>query len=102
MRRHYYERLEVTGAEMVAAFDPRAKDGLERAVEHLGKVGRGKFVWLRAVTNVKIANYRWPVNSLLSWEQVEGKSEEEIWRLFDSYTDKSIDAMMRSRTQYPL
>lgn len=137
MRRHYYERLEVTGTELVAAFDPRAKDGLVRAVEHLGKVAtgreqptlsadhpaaeasapllktggenghrssdrRGVWVWLRAVTHVKIANYRWPVNALLSWEQVEGKTEEEIWRLFDSYTDKNIDAMMRSRTQYPL
>lgn len=26
MRRHYYERLEVTGTELVAAFDPSARD----------------------------------------------------------------------------
>lgn len=103
MRRHYYERLEITGTELVAAFDPAAKDGLVRAVEHLGKVGRGKFVWLRAVTNVKIANYRWPVNALLSWEQVEGKTEDEIWQLFDNYTDQHIAAVVQSRrTYYPL
>lgn len=102
MRRHFYERLEVTGTDLIATFDPSAKDGLGRAVKHLEEVGRGKFVWLRAMTKVKVANYRWPVNSLLSWEQVEGKTEDEIWRLLDSYTDKHIEAIVRSRTQYPI
>ncbi len=100
MRRHYYERLEVMGADVVAVFDPMEKDGLERAVRHLGKVGRGRMVWLCAKTTAKVANYKWAVNSLLTWEQVDGKSEDEIWRMLDNYTDKHIEAVVRTKSGY--
>lgn len=59
-------------------------------------------VWLMAVTKVKVGNYRWPVNSLLTYEQVVGKTDEEIWKLFDHYTDKHIEAVVRSKVSYPL
>ena len=101
MRRHIYERLEVTG-ELTAVFDPGAADGLDRAVEHLGRVGKGKLVWLRAMTNVKVANYRWAVNALLTFEQVDGKTNDEIWRMFDAYTDKHIETVLRTKVSYPL
>ena len=101
MLRHIYDRLEVTG-ELTAVFDPKAADGLDKAVEHLGQVGKGKLVWLRAVTNVKVANYRWPVNALLTYDQVDGKTNEEIWRMFDAYTDKHIETVVRAKASYPI
>jgi hypothetical protein len=101
MRRHIYDRLEVTG-DLVAAFDPKAADGLEKAVDHLGAVSKGKLVWLMAVTKVKVGNYRWPVNSLLTYEQVRDKSSDEIWKMFDVYTDKHIESVLRARVSFPI
>ncbi len=100
MLRHIYDRLEVTG-DLTAVFDPKAADGLQKAVEHLATVHKGKLVWLMAVTRVKVGNSRWPVNSLLTYEQVAGKSNEEIWKMFDHYTDKHIEAVLRSKVSYP-
>lgn len=59
-------------------------------------------VWLMAVTKVKVGTYRWPVNSLLTYEQVEGKSDEEIWKMFDHYTDKHIEAVLHTKVSYPI
>lgn len=101
MQRHIYDRLEVTG-DLVAVFDPKAADGLEKAIEHLGAVKNGKLVWLMAVTKVKVGNYRWPVNALLTYEQVSGKTNDEIWKMFDGYTDKHIESVMRAKVSYPI
>ena len=126
MLRHIYDRLEVTG-ELTAVFDPKAADGLDKAVEHLRRLHhpvsetlppllrqegsqeaihpqtwRGaNMTWLRAVTNVKVANYRWAVNALLTYDQVDGKTNEEIWRMFDAYTDKHIETVVRAKASYP-
>jgi hypothetical protein len=101
MLRHIYDRLEVTG-DLTAVFDPKAADGLEKAIDHLGTVHQGKLVWLMAVTKVKVGSYRWAVNSLLTYEQVAGKTNEEIWKMFDNYTDKHIEAVVRAKVSYPM
>ena len=96
MLRHIYDRLEVTG-DLTAVFDPRAADGLEKAVEHLRQVRNGKMVWLRAATTAKAGSYRLQVNSFLTYDEINGKTEAEIWRMFDLNTDKYIETVIRAK-----
>lgn len=99
MVRHVYDRLEVTG-DATAVFDPSDADALRRAVEHLRAVADGRLVWLMAVTRVKIGRSRWPVNALLTCQQIAGKSDDEIWRMFDHYTDKHIESVICGQRAY--
>ena len=101
MLRHIYDRLEVTG-DLTAVFVPRAADGLEKAVEHLRQVRNGKMVWLRAATTAKAGSYRLQVNSFLTYDEVSGKTEAEIWRMFDLNTDKYIETVIRAKVNSPL
>ena len=99
MLRHIYDRLEVTG-DLTAVFDPRAADGLEKAVEHLRQMKNGKMVWLRAATTAKAGSYRLQVNSFLTYDEINGKTEAEIWRMFDLNTDKYIETVIRAKVNY--
>ena len=99
MRRHVYDRLEVTG-ELTRVFDAGGEDALGRAVRHLDEVREGRLVWLMAVSKVRVGRTRLQVNALLTWEQVAGRSDAEIWAMFDQYTDKHIESMRRGVRQY--
>ena len=99
MGRHVYDRLEVTG-ELHRVFDAGGDRALERAVEHLDSVREGRLVWLMAVSKVKVGRTRLQVNALLTWEQIAGRSEGEIWAMFDQYTDKHIESLRRGVRQY--
>ena len=99
MRRHVYDRLEVTG-ELHQVFEAGGDHALEQAVEHLDAVREGRLVWLMAVSKVKVGRTRLQVNALLTWEQIAGRSEAEIWAMFDQYTDKHIESLRRGVRQY--
>ena len=57
MRRHVYDRLEVTG-ELTRVFDVGGEDALGRAVRHLDEVREGRLVWLMAVSKVWVGRTR--------------------------------------------
>ena len=97
MRRHVYDRLAVTG-ELTRVFDAGGgEDALGRAVRHLDEVREGRLVWLMAASKVRVGRTRMQVNALLTWEQIAGRSEGEIWAMFDQYTDKHIESLRGAR-----
>lgn len=94
MRRHVYDRLEVTG-ELTRVFDAGGEDALGRAVRQPDEVREGRLVWLTAVSKLRVGRTRMQVNALLTWEQVAGRSDAEIWAMFDQYTDEHIQSTRR-------
>lgn len=99
MRRYDYERLEVTGNPSVF-FDPTAPDALQKAVEYLEEKGAGRFVWLRAMAAIKAKGDTWETNALLTWDEVRGRSADEIWQMLDRHTENNLEAVVKARTRY--
>jgi hypothetical protein len=99
MRRYSYERLEVTGNPSVF-FDPKAPNALEKAVEYLEEAGAGRMVWLRAMAAIKAKGDTWETNALLTWDEVRGRTADEIWQMLDEHTENNLDAVVRSRIRY--
>lgn len=99
MERFRYERLEVVGDE-VAEFDPVDEAALALAVERLGQVAPGKLAWLRASLTLALGPTHVPVSSLLTYAQVQNKTETEIWQMLDANTEKHIETVKKSRRSF--
>ena len=59
-------------------------------------------VWLRAATTAKAGSYRLEVNSFLTCDEINGKTEVEMWRMFNLNTDKYIENVVRVMVRYTL
>lgn len=98
MRRHVYDRLDVTG-ELTRVSPPGGEDALGRAVRHLRRGARAAGVADGRLQG-EGGRTRMPGQSLLKWEQVTWRSDAEIWAMFGQYTDKYIESIWRGVRQH--
>jgi nanoRNase/pAp phosphatase (c-di-AMP/oligoRNAs hydrolase) len=94
-----YERIEVIG-EQQATFDLTDARALALAVEHLAKTEPGKLAWLSVSTTLTLGTLRSTIVSLLTYDQLQDKTEAEIWKMLDANTRKNIETVKRSRRNF--